>query len=73
MLAAFKLFDKDASGTIEAQEIATILGHNINMEDNVWAEVIAEVDLNGDGMIDFNEFKTMLKKLATMSDKPTIP
>ena len=43
------------------------------MEDNVWAEVIAEVDLNGDGMIDFNEFKTMLKKLATMSDKPTIP
>lgn len=64
MLAAFKLFDKDGSGTIEAQEIAAILGHNISKEGQVWEDVIAEVDVNGDGQIDFEEFKVMLKKLA---------
>ena len=64
MLAAFKLFDKDGSGTIEAQEIAAILGHNISKEQQVWEDVIAEVDVNGDGQIDFEEFKVMLKKLA---------
>lgn len=30
MRAAFRLFDKDNGGTIEAKEIAAILGHNIN-------------------------------------------
>merc|ERR1719491_153536 len=49
MRAAFRLFDKDDSGTIEAQEIAAILGHNISKEGNVWNDVIAEVDVNGDG------------------------
>lgn len=49
MLAAFKLFDKDGSGTIEAQEIAAILGHNVSKEQSVWEGVIAEVDVNGDG------------------------
>jgi Ca2+-binding EF-hand superfamily protein len=29
MRAAFALFDKDGGGTIEAAEIASILGHNI--------------------------------------------
>ena len=49
MLAAFKLFDKDGSGTIEATEIAAILGHNVSKEQSVWEGVIAEVDVNGDG------------------------
>ena len=56
MQAAFKLFDKDGGGSIEADEIAAILGHNINKEEGVWAAVIAEVDTNGDGKIDFAEF-----------------
>jgi len=68
MLAAFKLFDKDGGGTIEAQEIAAILGHNISKEESVWADVIAEVDINGDGQIDFEEFKIMLKKLSNLQD-----
>lgn len=32
MLAAFKLFDKDGGGTIDASEVAAILGHNVTEE-----------------------------------------
>jgi len=30
--AAFKLFDRDGGGTIEAAEVAAILGHNVSKE-----------------------------------------
>ena len=49
MRAAFALFDKDGGGTIEAAEIAAILGQDINSDDGIWREVISEVDQNGDG------------------------
>lgn len=62
--AAFNLFDKDGGGSIDASEIAAILGHNITTEENVWADVIREVDQNDDGQIDFEEFYTMMQKLA---------
>lgn len=56
MRAAFQLFDKDNGGSIDASEIAAVLGHNITDDDAVWAEVVREVDSNGDGRIDFEEF-----------------
>ena len=49
MRAAFALFDRDGGGTIEANEIANILGHDVAAEDEVWRAVISEVDTNGDG------------------------
>ena len=55
-------FDKDGGGTISAEEVAVILGHNMSKDKSVWSEIIKEVDLNGDGMIDFNEFKVMMSK-----------
>ena len=36
MRAAFALFDRDGGGSIEAAEIATILGHDVNSDDRVW-------------------------------------
>jgi len=30
----------------------------------VWTDIIGEVDNNGDGFIDFNEFTTMMRKLS---------
>ena len=62
--AAFTLFDKDGGGTIEASEIAAILGHNNAKEDSVWDGVIKEVDENGDGQINYEEFKAMMLKIA---------
>lgn len=62
--AAFQLFDKDNGGSIDAAEVAAILGNNMSKEEHVWKEVIKEVDLNGDGQIDFSEFKTMMMKLC---------
>ena len=32
--------------------------------------MIAEVDSNGDGQIDFEEFKLMLKKFSNLRDTP---
>ena len=64
MRAAFALFDKDGGGTIEAAEIAAILGQDINSDDGIWREVINEVDQNGDGQIDFDEFQIMMTRLA---------
>ena len=58
------MFDKDGGGTISAQEIAQILGHNLSKDEKVWNDIINEVDLNGDGLIDFIEFKTMMKKFT---------
>ena len=38
--AAFQLFDKDNGGTIEATEVAAILGNNMSKEKHVWESVI---------------------------------
>ena len=56
MRAAFALFDKDGGGTIEAAEIAQILGKDVSDNEQVWLDVIKEVDTNNDGMVDFEEF-----------------
>ena len=63
--AAFSLFDMNGDGDIEAKELQEIIGENNDIEDNnVWAKMIAEVDLDGNGVIDFEEFKTMMTKLC---------
>lgn len=43
------MFDKDGGGTIEAAEIATILGRGVSKDEKVWKEIVREVDTNGDG------------------------
>ena len=55
--AAFKLFDKDNSNTIDANEIAAILGNNVTEQENIWREVIKEVDGDDDSQITFDKFK----------------
>ena len=61
--AAFNLFDKDSSGSISAAEVKEVLGIGKNIGDQVWNDIINEVDADGDGEISFNEFKIMMEKL----------
>jgi calcium-dependent protein kinase len=60
LMTAFMVFDKDGSGTITTAEIKSLLGADVKSRDTVWRELIAQVDRNGDGVIDVNEFKEMM-------------
>lgn len=61
---AFNLFDKDGSGTISALELKKILAGGDMCEETIWAQIIKDVDENGDGEIDLQEFeKIILSKI----------
>lgn len=64
LMQAFKMFDKDGSGTISADEIRGVLGSGGQLSQNSIEDIIKEVDENGDGEIQFEEFVHMMKKLA---------
>jgi len=60
---AFRLFDYDNSGKISAKEIRNILGREVISNDEVWRDLVGQVDQNGDGEIDLREFKEMMLRL----------
>mmetsp|Transcript_25827 Transcript_25827/g.25370 ORF Transcript_25827/g.25370 Transcript_25827/m.25370 type:complete len:209 (-) Transcript_25827:25-651(-) len=60
---AFRLFDNDNSGKISAKEIRNILGREVISSDEVWRDLVGQVDQNGDGEIDLREFTEMMLKL----------
>lgn len=59
------MFDKDGSGKIDNNEVLALL-NNEELQGLASKEAIAkaikEIDANGDGEIDFEEFKIMMKK-----------
>ena len=62
--AAFKAFDLDQSGSITADELKAMLGKHHAYDDQMWIQIIREVDQNGDGVIDLREFSEMMLKLT---------
>ena len=52
---AFKMFDRDENGLLSVDEIKSFFGGN----EKTWKKVLKEVDKNGDGEVDFEEFKTI--------------
>ena len=65
----FDLFDKDNSGCITTKELGTVmrnLGQNPSEEE--LKQMIREVDLNGNGTIDFKEFMCLMVKQMKDND-----
>jgi len=67
---AFKTFDQDGSGSIDKEELMKLLGGSTvvnDMQIKYTAKevdaIMKEVDLNGDGKIDFEEFMAMMRKM----------
>ena len=66
---AFELFDKDKDGTITAKELANVMKSlNQDPTENELNEMIAEVDIDGNGQIDFEEFVCLMNKRSKETD-----
>ncbi|CAG9335416.1 unnamed protein product [Blepharisma stoltei] len=60
MKHAFDAFDEDGNQSISAQELKRMLEGKATSENKVWSTIIDEVDKNGDGGIDYNEFQEII-------------
>jgi len=68
MKQAFELFDADGNGTISALEIKEVLGIGKKFDERIWDDIVVDADVDGDGVVSYDEFKTMMEKL--LSDVP---
>ena len=61
------MFDSDNSGKIDANEVKQLL-EGEDFKDEISGsqidKIISEVDVNGDGEIDFEEFLQMMRKFV---------
>ena len=67
--AAFELFDKDRDGAINNKELGTVMRNlGQNPSDEELKQMIKEIDLDGNGVIDFNEFLYLMVKKMNGND-----
>ena len=67
------MFDKDKSGAIDANELSAVLQtfnaaipkQGSEEEAKMVKEIMETVDINQDGVIDFEEFCTMMQKIVS--------
>ena len=67
---AFSFFDNDHDGQISLEELKNSFPGKKEVEDDVWKEMLNEVDENADDKISFDEFEKMLFRF--LEEKPKI-
>ena len=62
---AFNMFDVDKSGFITADELFEVLDPltSAKTSKSDWQNIIKDIDENGDGLISFQEFKSLMIEL----------
>merc|ERR1712142_517503 len=66
---AFKLFDRNGDEMITSTELGTVMRSlGLNPTDPELQDMIDEVDIDGDGTIDFKEFLAMMSRKLTSSE-----
>jgi hypothetical protein len=72
-LTTFEMIDANHDGVLDREEITAmmrrVLGHE--PEEFVVDDMIASIDLDGDGLIDHHEFDVLLSKAAALKKKPS--
>lgn len=61
---AFNVFDVDRSGSISVSELEAVLGSA-----EMARQLLGDIDLNGDGVVSYDEFKAMMQGLSKSSSK----
>jgi len=67
--AVFNVLDEDGNGTIEAHELAKVLNITGEGSDEKIGELIKEVDSDGDGVINWEEFHAAMIEKGDLSGK----
>ncbi|XP_046391181.1 troponin C, isoallergen Bla g 6.0101 [Ischnura elegans] len=66
---AFEAFDREKKGTISTDMVGTILGMlGHELTDDVLQEIITEVDADGSGELEFEEFVAMAARFMVEED-----
>jgi calcium-dependent protein kinase len=66
---AFEYFDKDGSGKITLEELKECLcNDDLMLDEGSITQIIAEVDRDNDGAIDYNEFIEMMNTNSSISN-----
>eukprot|EP00486_Rosalina_sp_Unknown_P001511 CAMPEP_0201574364 /NCGR_PEP_ID=MMETSP0190_2-20130828/18802_1 /ASSEMBLY_ACC=CAM_ASM_000263 /TAXON_ID=37353 /ORGANISM="Rosalina sp." /LENGTH=160 /DNA_ID=CAMNT_0048002503 /DNA_START=155 /DNA_END=637 /DNA_ORIENTATION=- len=67
---AFNWMDEDGNGTVEPEEVAAILkklGFDLSKEEIT--DIMCSLDENGDGVMDFGEFKDMMNRRLSINSE----
>eukprot|EP00927_Polykrikos_kofoidii_P063372 TRINITY_DN58190_c0_g1_i1.p1 TRINITY_DN58190_c0_g1~~TRINITY_DN58190_c0_g1_i1.p1 ORF type:complete len:579 (+),score=66.05 TRINITY_DN58190_c0_g1_i1:58-1794(+) len=72
--SAFRVFDLDGDGFITREELAKVVSErrvqrSLGMDADRISRVIADVDTNGDGCVDFDEFCAMMMPAANLAKR----